>query len=277
MTIKARNLNFIKLNYKKSFEISMENNYINMKTGEVSSEILKSTYERKIYKLLHETVGLVKYTLNSTEFIARGKNDFIRWNFAKDAEFYNLLYSISSFEDKEALYNMAGEGKLFPTLSESFSKYPKLPSVYLLIMQVLDIITLDSYLSLINSNWPASEISKEYRKVEELSNLTTEIGLGKYSNASYYHNKEFYLRLIGNGKYLNKTCWIFDYYAEPSEVYMKEINSNNSKRNKSVYSGRIYIDKKTGEMLSGELNEHVIPIGKVSDYVNRKVILNIRR
>lgn len=276
MTVKTRNMNFIKLNYKKAFGISMKNYYVNMKTGGVSTEIIRSAYEREIYELLDETVGLVKYKVKSTEYLRRGQKDFAKWNFAKDAGFYNLLYSISGFEDKSVLYDMAGKRKLFPTVEESFSRYPKLPSVYLLIMQALDIITLDSYTSLINTNWPTNEISVKYKRIEELSNISTGIGAGQYSDTSYYRNAEFFVRLIGAGKCSEKTCWIFDYFAEPSEVYMKEMNSDNSKKNKSIYSGRVYIDKKNGEILRGELNENVIPIGKESNYVNRKVVLKIK-
>lgn len=271
-----RQINFIKPNSKKLFDISMRNYSLNMRTGESEISTLKSNYTREIYKLLTDNLGLAKYTMNQTEYKGKGKTDFNKWTFASGAEFYNTIYYIPDDNYRHSLYQKASGEKIYPTLEESFRKYPKLPSVYLLIMLAFDIITLDAYLSIINSNCCTNTITTKYIKINEISQKHIEIGAGKYSNNSYFYNDDFYIRLIGNGIYMDKPCWIYDYYSEPSEVFMKEIASNQTKKNKSLYSGRIYIDKDDGDILCGEMNENVIPIGNTSSFVNRRILLEMK-
>lgn len=271
-----RQINFIKPNSKKVFDISMKNYNLNMKSGESEISILKSSYTREIYQILTDNLGLAKYTLNDTEYKGKGKTDFNKWTFASGAEFYNTMYYIPDDNYRRELYQEAHNEKVYPTLEESFRKYPNLPSVYLLIMLAFDIITLDSYLSLINSNFCTDTITTQYIKINEISKKNIEIGAGKYSSNSYFYNDDFYVRLIGHGIYMSKPCLIYDYYSEPSEVFMKELQSNQTKKNKSLFSGRIYIDKSDGDMLCGEMNENVIPIGNSTSFVNRRILLEMK-
>lgn len=277
MEPKLRRIDHIRLNKEKSFDITMENYHVDMKTGRVATSVLKSIYTRKIYELLHEEVGLARYTMKETEYKGMGQNEFKKWTFAAGAVFYNTLYELRGISYEEALKQYESSNKkLYPDFDECFSRYPKLPSVYLLIMQALDIISLDSYLSLINTRLYTDEIHTEYKKIEELSGKRTGIGASLYADTSYYYNDDFYVRLIGYGCFAGKRCYVFDYDSKPSEVYMKELTSEHAKKNKSIYHGRVYIDKKDGELLGGEMNENVIPIGGAVNYVNRKVILNAR-
>lgn len=276
MGSESRNINFVTLNSKRKFHISMKNYHVDMKTGSVKTDTLQSEFIREIYEMVDPLVGLAKYTLESTEYMAAGKEKFQNWTFAKGAEFYNMLYNI----DLAKYYKVMDEcgvskKKFYPTLKECFDKYPKLPSVYLLIMQVLDIIMFDSYLCLINTHLRDSNITKEYTRLEELSRKHTGIGAGQYSENSYYYNEDFYVRLIGNGLYQEKECWIYDYYAEPSRVFMKDVKSGKTKNSKSIYSGRVYISKEDGECICGEMNENVVPIGTNSNFVSRRVVLEM--
>ncbi|WP_143066315.1 hypothetical protein [[Clostridium] polysaccharolyticum] len=254
----------------------MKNYHVDMKNGSVRTDILQSKFTREIYEMIDPMVGLAKYTLESTEYMASGSEKFQTWTFAKGAEFYNTLYSIDLDEYYRIIKEHGNsEKKFYPTLEECFSKYPKLPSVYLLIMQVLDIISFDSYLCLINTRRRDSNITKEYTRLEELSKKNTGIGAGQYSDTSYYYNDDFYVRLIGNGLYEGKECWIYDYYAEPSSVFMKDAKSGRTKNSKSIYSGRLYVKKEDGECIGGEMNENVVPIGTKSNFVNRRVVLEM--
>ena len=254
----------------------MKNYHVDMKNGSVRTDTLQSEFVREIYKMVDPMVGLAKYTLDSTKYMAAGKEKFQNWTFAKGAEFYNTLYSIELDKYYEVLEKCSdSQTKFYPTLEECFDKYPKLPSVYLLFMQILDIISFDSYLSLVNTHLRGSNITKEYTKLEELSRKNTGIGAGKYSDTSCYYNDDFYVRLIGSGVYQENECWIFDYYAEPSSVFVKDTKSGRSKNSKSIYSGRLYVRKEDGECVCGEMNENVVPIGKSGNFVNRRVVLEM--
>lgn len=273
MSIK-RDINFIRKGYSQKFSITMTNYNLDMGTGKEYTSELKSDYSRCIYEIPKENLGFAKYKVYNTYYRANEKSEDKRWSFAANAEFYHCLYTLSDKAIKEEYYKESETVKPYPTLEESFSKYPKLPSVYLLVMQVMDIISIDSFLSLINSNCINSEISTEYVKISELSNKNISIGAGIYSENSYYYNSDFYIRFVGKGKHNNRECWLVDYYAEPSEVYMEQIYNKNSKKNKSLYSGCIYISTDEGEVIYAEMKEDVIPIGNSRKFVKRKIRLN---
>lgn len=275
LTSKYRNINFIRKHYKNNYTVSMTNYSINLKTGKTSVSILESDYVREIYDIPVDNVGFAKYTLKETRYKGKNKDNFGTWSFAADAEFYHALYAISDVEYRKSLYEEGESSNPFPTIEESFSKMPMLPSVYLLIMQAIDIISIDAYLSFINSTLTTTEVSKDYTKIDELSKRNIGIGAAKYSSNSYFYNDDYFVRLIGEGVYLNKSCWIFDYYSEPSDVYMVEEITKKSKTNKSLYSGRIYIDKENGDLICGEMNENVVPVDGTNNFVKRKILLEI--
>lgn len=273
MDIFKRNVNFIRVGYKQNYSIYMKNYTINSETGEQSVSELKSSYHREIYSEPAPQVGYTKYILDKTEYKPQSSEEFKSWTFAKNAEFYSCLYYLLDKEVKESYYKEAEKESPYPSLAESFSKYPKLPSVYLLVLQAIDIITLDAFVCMVNSSFPEAEYSTEYSKIEELAGKNIEIGAGIYSNSSYYWNNNLYARFVGKGVYNNQACWLVDFDSAPSEIFMEHLKMKNAKKSKSLYSGCIYISVETGDLLYGELDEDVVSIGKSHKYTKRKIII----
>ncbi len=272
-----RNVSFIEQDHQQEFQISMSNYSIHKETGAVIKSILTSAYSRIIYDVPVENLGFAKYTFSETHYKAREHDEFRKWTFAQNAEFYHSLYYLKDTDYRNKLVEEGAAKPPYPDLEQTFGKYPKLPSVYLLIMQALDIIALDSFLSIVNSHYHSADLTADYVRVSDLSKQSIGIGEGIYAETSYYYNEDFYVRLIGSGCFSQKEYWIFDYYSDPSDIYMKEAKKENAKKSKSLYSGRLFVDKENGELLYGEMDENVIPLGKSGNYTKRKIVLKSQR
>lgn len=268
-----RNVTYIEKGYRKNYTISMQNYSLNTETGAETISELKSDFFREIYNVPKENVGYTKYTLTDTFYKANANAEFKKWTFAAGAEFYNCLYSLPDKEIKAAYYKEAELEPPFPSLTESFSKYPKLPSVYLLVMQAVDIITFDAFMCMMNSSYLIGSFSTEFMEIHELTKRNIEIGAGVYSDNSYFENEELFVRFIGKGIYHGEECWIVEYDSAPAEIYVQHKIMNRNKKSKSLYSGKFYLSVKTGEILYGDMDENVISIGKSRKYAKRKIVM----
>lgn len=273
MESKNRNVTYLAEGYKENFVITMNNYSLNVESGEETISALKSHYYREIYEIPVPGVGYTRYFLTDTEYKANASADFKKWTFAKDADFYNCLFCLQDKQVKSEYYAEAEENPPIPSLTDSFSKYPKLPSVYLLVMQAIDIITFDAFMCMVNSELYGTDFSTKYQSVDEMAKRSIEIGAGVYSKESYYLNDRLYVRLIGETKYNKERCWVFNYSSEPSDIYMEHMSLNTSKKSKSLYSGCFYLSKKNGDIRYGELDEDIVSIGTKKKYSKRKVIL----
>lgn len=268
-----RKVSFINKDYRSDFVITMNNYTISFEDGKQTSSILRSDFTRQIYEVPAKNVGYTKYTLNNTEFMSVNDNVFKQWTFAKNTEFYSCLYCLRNKKVKEAYYAEAEKESPIPTLTESFDKFPKLPSVYLLVMQAIDIITFDAFLCMSNSELETNRVSLDYIKVDEMAKKNIPIGTGIYSDKSYYLNDELYIRLIGESIYQSEKCWIVEYSSEPSDIYVKSEKTNTALNSKSLYTGKVFVSKVTGDILYGELDEDVVSMGKNKKYSKRFVVI----
>lgn len=273
MGFEKRNVTFIAEGYRNNFEITMNNYSLDMESYEESIFILKSLYYREIYETPATGVGYTKYCLTETEYKANVNTDFKKWTFARDATFYNCLYCLQDKQVKNEYYHEAEMASPIPSLTESFSKYPKLPSVYLLVMQAIDIITFDAFMCMANSELYCTDFSTKYQSVEEMVKRSIEIGAGVYSPKSHYLNDKLYIRLIGQTVYDQEKCWIFNYSSAPSDIYVEHLYLNTARKSKSIYSGCFYLSKDTGDILYGELDENIVSIGKKKKFSKRNIIL----
>lgn len=258
---------------KTNFSITMENYFINLKNYSEKKTILKSEYERSVYEKPAETVGFCKYRFKDVKYWDSVRKNEITWNFAKEVEFFHTLYCITDEEIRHAYFDEGKSEKAYPNLSESFKKLPKLPSVHLLMMQALDILALESFLSTIHSSNQLSKVCEEYTKIKELSCQKVDLGMNSTSDPSYYYNDDFFLRLIGKGVYNNIPCKIYEYYSEPSQVEVVNDKLNKTKSSKSLYFGKVFIDEDIGDMVCGEMIENVIPLSGSLSFTQRKILL----
>lgn len=268
-----RVITFIKQGYHTAFQITMKNYSVNMETGLQTSSVLRSVFHREIYEIPTENVGYTRYTLRSTEYQNAGNEPFKTWTFAKDAVFYSCLFCLQDRAVKEAYYKQAEENPPIPSLTESFQKYPKLPSVYLLVMQAIDIITLDAFLCMANSELLDDSLTTAYTKINEMAKRNIPIGTGIYSNSSYYFNDELYLRMLGVTTYQNEPCWVLEYRSEPSDIYVENQQVNIARKSKSLYTGKILISQNNGDILYGELDEDVVAMGNSKKYSKRFIVM----
>lgn len=268
-----RAVSFINKGYITEYQITMNNYSIALEKGTQTKSILKSVFLREIYEVPTDNVGYTKYTMLDTEYMGIGEESFKKWTFAKNMDFYSCLYCLRDKAMKEAYYREAEEKLPIPSLTQSFERFPKLPSVYLLVMQAIDVITFDAFLCMANSELSTEICTVKYIKIEEMAQRNIPIGTGIYSNSSYYLNDELYIRMIGDTEYGGDECWIFEYSSNPADIYVENKKFNTALKSKSLYSGKMFVSKIDGDILYGELDEDVVAMGKSKKFTKRVVIL----
>lgn len=268
-----RCVSYINLGYRTTFDIVMQNTHVNLEDGSQSKSKLHSIVNREIYDIPVDNVGYTKYTFVETDYLSGGNPLGKVWTFAKNAEFYSCQFCLQDEDVKKEYYKEAEQKSPIPSLNESFDRFPKLPSVYLLVMQAIDVITFDAFLCMANSEMTKVQFDTSLKVVDEMTKKIVPIGSGVYSDASYYLNDQLYMRLLGESSYLTEPCWIVSYSSEPSDIYMQDDSTKTALKSKSLYSGLIYISKNNGDLLYGELDEDVISRGKKKKFTKRNVII----
>jgi hypothetical protein len=257
---------FLKNKKSKEFTISMTNEFINTSSGEIYVTSLETKYKRFIYEKPIESLGFVKYIVDETRYRKKDSEDFMTWSFAKGFEFYNAIYALKDKAYKDILIEESAYKKPFETVEESFNKLPKLPSVYLLMMQVFDILAFDSFLSFIHCQEDVEKSLKQYMKIEELSNKNIDMSIGENFEHSNFKHNDFYIAYLGES-YIYE---IFDYYADSSDVIFGDLNSK-MRKNKSLYSGKVLVSKEDGDIYHGYMHELIVPIDGSNKVISRKV------
>lgn len=266
----VRNVCFIKEGYQRTFQVSMMNREIANMEKLVKSSWLCSLVRREIYEVPVDQVGYTRYCMLHTEYQPPSTDRIIPWRFAQNTEFYGCLYCLNDENMRRRYYERAKERPPFPGFSECFGKFPRLPSVYLLIMQAIDIITLDAFMCMVNSSFRSVNPSFVYQEIPELMQRKVDIGAGIYDSSSYYFNTSLFVRQLGSAYFDGRNCWVLDFDSDPADVYMKHIKTKKVKNSKSLYNGQIYISAETGDIIRAELSESIISRNK---FVNRKVVM----
>ena len=257
---------FLKSNESKEFIVSMTNEFINTNTGEIYTNSLKTKYKRIIYRRPMENLAFVKYIIDETSYRKKNNEDFKIWSFAQGFVFYNALYSLKDKSNKSILLEESKNENPFESIEESFNRLPKLPSVFLLMMQVFDILAFDSFLSIIHSEEELENKINKYIKVKELSNQNINMSIGGDFKQSNFENSDFYISYLGE----SLTYEIFDYYAGCSDVIFENADSK-IRKNKSLYSGKILTSKEDGDIYKGYMHELIVPIDGSNKVISREV------
>lgn len=269
------------------FKIKMENYYLNSLGRVYKLQKLNSEYMRTIEAIYEDAIMYVSYTWHNARFenrMPKKESQKTEWTFIKDKTFQSHI--ILSNEKLEGLntrtnLNISREDhkNCLRSIEKEYSLFPKLPSSYLVVMQTFDILAFETYLSYIhsynftNNGW---ELDKWIKiQPQELEHMeSTNIGLGMYSNNSFFKNGKFNLKFTGYGKAHNKYCAIFDYYCDYSQVKMQDKDNPNVQRNgTSYYHGQIWINLSTGDLERGTMQESYIAL---QEGLSKKPI-NIRR
>jgi len=244
----------------QKYSIVMENKYLKPNGEIYKTQVLDSVFYRNVDFITPDGVGFTTIGWEKVQFKNNKNASWMKWTFPNTVTFPHALFNVKSNEKRNSLFP---EGDMYSrveghcdTLTKSFDHLPKLPSTYLLIMQAFDIIAFETFPSLIHSNTGIMKNPGKYVKIGDISEKKNQIGVGLYSDNSYFHNGDFYFKFIGYGTHHDRCCSVFEYKCDGSTVNVEEHSSDNNKRKgKSYYMGSITLDLETGLPVSATMFE----------------------
>lgn len=296
---------------EQKFRITMINDYLNS-IGRIAkqqtlvskfSRLIDKNYENKFY-LTSNKFDSIHFTGKSVRNKADTESD---WSFF--AQKFDIKYFISTVafdpnEDEDYknivtylktgnqnpnkidINEVLGElsicvGERINVLYQNVSMLPKLPSVYLMIMQIFDILAFDTYLSYIHSKSELSMVGQEIRIniLEDYFFRKIPIHFGLYASNSCFINSNFFIEKVGYAKKSGRSLLIYRYYCNGSKVKVVEKNNRSKREGTSYYDGMIYINKKTGDIEKATMNEYYYAMQYSNIAMNneRKIPANIIR
>lgn len=253
--------------HNQKYRIEMNNKFLNEQGDVTKNQKLVTTFTRQITDIPHEFLGLTESNVHSVEFSSNDRQEPINWTFAEGLILPHYIFYCHYLDDYNTIRNEVenenGSIRLqMKKFNDIFSKFPKLPSVYLFIMQSYDIAGLDSFTSHICSKPILFENPGKITEIKTLSNTKCDIGMGLYSDNSFFENATVYAIFHGFINYLGKACSVVEYFSDESKVHVKDENKHydRSREGNSYYSGMIYIDVNTGFIVAGTMLESVIAV-----------------
>ncbi|MCL2718851.1 MAG: hypothetical protein FWE14_08760 [Lachnospiraceae bacterium] len=274
------------INGIQKFKISMENLHLNSRGRIYKVQKLDSSYVRTVEAKLDDVLIFTDYKWEDITFkskVPKTSTNSIKWTFAKDKGFKShilLSYNKNDIDtpNKQHLKDEYFQ-RCFNSIADNYSDFPAMPSSYLVIMQTLDIVTFETYLSYvymkIGQTWKLNETSVIKPSIKEAEGCNIDFGM--YSNQSFFKGNKLKLKFMGYGKTKDEKCAIFDYHCDNSIVNMQDkINSNIKREGTSYYHGQLWINLKTNDLERGTMFEsyYAIQEGKIDTKINirRKVI-----
>lgn len=195
-----------------NYKMTMDNSYYNLEDNTVRIQQLHSEYSRIIKENPDKNVWFTNIKWNNVKFRNSQDKECMQWKFPLKVSFDSALYRLPEQDQKNKLFGgnaFNREAEQNDKLTKAFDIFPKLPSVYLMIMQAFDIITFESYISIIHSNDEIMKSKGEFIKINEISRQQSGLGIGKYDNKSVFTNGDFYLRHLGYGVYNEILCALY--------------------------------------------------------------------
>lgn len=275
---------------ERTYKIGMLNYYLDNYGGIYKKQELQSTYTRTVKDLFDEAILFLQYRWDQMIFsnrVPKIPSSPIEWTFARGLAFHShILLSNEKInellEAASAAVSAEDHKNCFISIQESYKNLPKVPAVYLLIMQTMDILAFENYLSYVfthastHGGWKMGETVR-IAPPEQEHLAAAQIGFGFYSENSIFKNSKFHLTLIGYGTVKGRPCAVFDYYCDHSKVKMQEKDRANVQRNgTSYYSGKVWVDLETCDVEKGEMLESYIAMQegdkKQPVHIRRKVI-----
>lgn len=266
------------------YAIEMLNHYLDRKGQVARRQKLVSTFSRKIVRVLSEITALTVCRWESVSFQTASRKEPwtepIQWTFATGLEFNNYLFYANQPGHAQILldyhHTVIDHYRDFYTAYQSL---PKLPSVYLLIMQTLDIVAFEMFTSFVHST--PELVRKPGRPVElkHLTNLQSAIGFGFYADSSLFKNGVFYGTFLGYGIHRGETCAIFEYECEGARVQVSEKNQrlNAGRVGHSYYAGLLYLNLGTGLPVLGTMRESYVGVQKSQSMGLPEIPVHVRR
>lgn len=273
-----------------TFRIRMDNFYLNSMGRVYKRQQLDSSFTRVIGHVYQDAIASVTYRWDKMAFtnkLPKKPDVSTDWTFIQDREFYShMILSNERLEEIKAKNrnSISSEDykKCFDSIEKTFSGLPKLPSIYLAVMQTFDILAFENYLTYVythsytNKGWNLDQWVKIVPPEQEHM-PEAQIGFGLYSEDSFFRNGKFYLKFTGYGKAKNQFCAVFDYYCDYSQVRMQEKGESDIQRSgTSYYHGQFWIGLDSHDIERGTMLESYIALQegsiKTPVHIRRRVL-----
>ena len=257
---------------RSQFKLRTNNYYLNNYGRVYKKQGIESKYERSITDYYEGIIAFINYTWLQHKFITKShkvKTAPTEWNFANGISFRS--HQVLSNNELKKLYASGGIDvscnehlRCFDSISEAYSALPKLPATFLVIMESLDIVAFETYMSYIYSyvndgnGWKAGEwVIIDPPEQQHFESARIDFGL--YSENSTFKNGKLHMSLTGYGVACDSVCAVFDYYCDNSVVRMSEEKRTGNKRSGTSYSyGQIWQSVNSGAFLRGTMTEDYI-------------------
>lgn len=246
--------------HSQRYRIEMDNQYSTLAGKRVKTQKLVSDFTRTIVSVPRPRVALTEIHVGPVHFSEQGRPP-VRWTFADGLRLPHHLFHIESIEDLKqnagsaVCEALAEQNRQF---SEVFARFPKLPAVYLLIMQVMDIATFDEFSCLLSSS-PSlfSSPAKEHR-MDTMTSVETPLGFGLYGESSHFRNGDFYSTFLGFSFTGGRACLLCEFRCDAT-LTMTDGSPGfaRTRQGKSYYTGVIHVDVTTGLPVLGTMQEYV--------------------
>lgn len=263
-----------------NYIIHMKNLYLDKEGNIKKWQSLQTDYIRIIKDELSSFCVLTELRVNEAEYESSEKNK-MKWNFVKGHKAPYFLCSANTQEQENFVSNEIIYSKIQKQLDKfykSFQMFPKLPSVYLYVMQLYDIVAFENFsIHFSSMNTDYNSIGKTF-EIESLSEVKAQIGLGLYEDNSVFCNGKFYATYLGVTVYKGRQCAIYNYDCGKSGVEVEDEKMNETRKGSSYYSGTVLLDLKTYIPVYGTMIENYIATQKnhmQDTVVRRQVSLEI--
>lgn len=244
--------------------IKMQNLYLDKEGGIQKWQKLQTDYTRTITDEMSSFCVLTELRVNEAEFESSEKSK-MEWNFVKDHKAPYFLCSAVTEEQENFIANEIIYSKVQKQLEKfyaSFHMFPKLPSVYLYVMQLYDIVAFENFAIHFSSlKTDYKDIGKTF-EVETLSEVDAQIGLGLYEKNSVFSNGKFEATYLGVTLCKGRQCAIYNYNCGKSSVKVEDCKMKEVRVGNSYYSGTILLDLETYIPVYGTMIENYIATQK---------------
>lgn len=255
------------LNDVQHYRIEMSNKFLDKQGKVLKTQGLVTHFSRKVVNIPYEILGLTDIEIEKVEYAVKPNEKPMRWTFAEGLVLPHYLFYCHYLDDFSTIaYEAEDEKGLIAiqkrNFQDAFKKFPKLYSVYLLIMQAYDIAAFDMFTCHFFSKPTLFEEPGKVAEITSLSHSSCSIGMGLYSNSSFFKNGLYYAIFHGFTYYNKKLCGVVEYFCDQSRLKVIDDakGMDNIKDGSSYYSGYVYFDVESGMPVSGTMLESVIAV-----------------
>lgn len=263
---------------RQRYIIKMQNSYLDEWGNVIKWQRLRTDYERMVEQEIYEFCLLTSLKIERAVFQSDQQKK-MNWTFVKDHRIPYFLYSANNEYEIEKMMDASVHGKVeeqVKRFQSSFSEFPKLPSVYLYIMQLYDMIAFENFACFFSGLNISSESMGKLVEIEKLTKAQANIGLNLYSENSVFQNGTFKAMFLGYTRYQEIDCVIFNYNCGKSSVKMEDHKIDEKREGSSYYSGIVLFDLQSGIPIMGTMIENYTAKQNNNNVnVRREVLLKI--